>query len=466
MRGLRSPGNRLDPEQDGGFTLVEAVIALAILGLVASGFTVGMNLALQTTRDARLRQQATHLAEREVEIARDQFRHADATGQATILDYDQLVNAEPLPGGTAGQPLVVDGTDFTVTRTQTILTSGDGASPCDGAGSVDYLTIGVHVAVSWQDGGRTHEVDNRTLLTPVKGVEGDVGYLAAKLTGVDGGGTANVPVTATGPGGTRTRYTASDGCAVFMFSSDGTYTLSVDRFGYVNSEGIRAVSKTAALELGRIKVLPFSYERSASVRVGFTTSPGYALPDPLPGLSLFNSGLAAPGVLLADAGQAAPVTVWRLWPFADGYSVWASTCNQGDPAQNSLGYPRPTAVAVAAGEQSSAVVHLGPVEVRAVAGLAGPPAADVGIVAVPALGDGCRAGDDQLSLGSTGADGVLRTSLPAGTWVLAPASPRTCDLSAPEGSCPVTTAEVVVVDATGGQPDGTPVVVADLVVTP
>ena len=123
----------------------------------------------------------------------------------------------------------IDGREFTVERTNSILLSGKGESPCDGGGSVDYLTIAVNVSVSWSDTGQAHAVESKTLLTPVKGVEGDVGYIAAKLTDSSGGGTGNVPVVATGPSGSVTRYTAADGCAVFMLSTDGTYTLELDR---------------------------------------------------------------------------------------------------------------------------------------------------------------------------------------------------------------------------------------------
>ena len=186
---------------DSGFSLIEAVVALSILALVSTSFTYGMNLALRVTRDDRLRQQATHLAERELEIVRNQFQHSDESGQLGVLTAGRVTNDAPLPGGTKGSPLEIDGREFVVERTNSLQLSGNGESPCDGGGSVDYLTINVNVSVSWSDTGQAHSVESRTLLTPVKGVEGDVGYIAAKLTDSQGGGTGNVPVVATGPSG-------------------------------------------------------------------------------------------------------------------------------------------------------------------------------------------------------------------------------------------------------------------------
>ncbi len=254
---------------DGGFSLIEAVVALSILALVSTSFTYGMNLALRVTRDDRLRQQATHLAERELEIVRNKFQHSDESGQLGVLQAGRVTNDAPLPGGTQGQPLEIDGREFTVERTNSIQLKGNGESPCDGGGSVDYLTIAVNVAVSWSDSGQTRTVESNTLLTPVKGVEGDVGYIAAKLTDSAGGGTGNVAVLATGPSTSVTQYTAADGCAVFMFSTAGDYTLELNSAGYVNQEGFQNTEKTATLEKGKLKVIPFSYERAATFSVDY-----------------------------------------------------------------------------------------------------------------------------------------------------------------------------------------------------
>ncbi|MGB7981525.1 MAG: type II secretion system protein [Candidatus Nanopelagicales bacterium] len=441
---------------DAGFSLIEAVVALSILALVSTSFSYGMNLALRVTRDDRLREQATHLAERELEIVRNTFQHSDQNGQLGAITAGRVVNAAPLPGGTVGSPLLIDGRKFTVERTSSLLLNGEGQSACDGGGTVDYLTIAVNVRVTWSDTGQDHTVQSNTLLTPIKGVEGDVGYLAAKLTDAQGNGTENVAVVASGPGGSVTRYTAGDGCAVFMLSNSGTYTLTLNTAGYVNSEGFSTVAKSAALEKGKLKVMPFAYGRAATLGVSYTTAPGHQLPTPLPGLTLFNSGLPPPGERHTTPGESSPVTISDLWPFPDGYSLWAGTCDQSDPALNGLGYPRPVSRTVTPGSTTPAAVVLSPVAVRTIAHGSLPsaiPVTGVTLTATSASSTGCDPAGVTLTLGTTGADGWLRSSLPAGEWLVTPDNPTvTCLEVDPISACPQQTGTLVVVDAAGAAP--------------
>lgn len=449
---------------DEGFSLIEAVVALLVLGIVSSGFTYTMTLTLRVTRDDRLRQQATHLAEREIEITRNQFAHADTVGQAAILASGTKVNQAPLPGGTAGQDLVIDGRAFHVVRSHEIQLNGEGQSACDGGGIVDYLTIAVDVEVSWSDSGQSHTVQSQTLLTPVKGVEGDVGYLAAKLVGAAGTGTDHVSVVATGPGGSQTRTTAADGCAVFMFSAAGTYTIAVNQTGFVNSEGFQAASKTAALEIGKLKVLPLSYDEAGSLRVSYETESGYTLPSPLPVLTVFNSGLVS-GERQVGAGSN-PTVAEGLWPFSDGYSVWAGSCDQSDPARSSN--PRPVSIVAGPGQVADTSVYLAPLVVHTVHLIGGVPVpiAGISLTATAIDTSGCATGESVLNIGTTDATGQLAFALPGGSWQIQPATPFACDSEADQSNCPGNTGLVVVTDSVGGRPDGTPIVMPDLVVTP
>ena len=456
---------------DSGFSLIEAVVALSILAIVSSSFTFGMNLALKVTRDDRLRQQATHLAERELEIVRNSFQHSDDSGQLGVLQAGRVTNDAPLPGGTKGNPLVIDGRSFTVERTNSIQTNGSGQSACDGGGTVDYLTIGVNVRVSWSDAGEDHAVESNTLLTPVKGVEGDVGYIAAKLTDAEGSGTGNVPVVATGPSGSVTEYTAADGCAVFLLATSGSYTVKLNSAGYVNQEGFQSAEKSVTLEKGKLKVIPFSYGPAAAISASYASAPGHGLPTPLPGLTLFNSGLPAPGEL-HKAGSANPATMSGLWPYAGGYAVWAGTCDQSDPALNPSNFPRPIAVPAAGGATTSAAVHLAPISIRTivppnpflpgvVTGMDG-----VTLVATPVDPTGCDAPELELTLGTTSGGGFLSTSLPAGSWLVEPKGAGVyCWPVDPISACPQPTGTLVVVDATGLVPNpAVPILLPDMAV--
>ena len=440
-------------------TVIEAVVALSILGLVGSGFAVGMNQTLLVTQDDRLRQQATHLAERELEIARNRFQHADENGQLGALTAGTLVNDEPLPGQTEGQPVRIDGRDFTVRRTQYLITKGGGANACEGGSSVTYLSLGVTAVVSWSQNSQVRSVENRTILTPQKGVEGDVGYLAAKVVNASGQPVNGLTVNATGPSGPAAPVTTVDGCAVFMFTTPGAYTLSLNETGYVNFEGFQEVAKSATVEMGKLGVLPFTYDRQARATVTYRTAAGHALPQTLPGLTLFNSGLVSGVIHLNPASS--PAAVNGLWPYPEGYSVWAGTCDQSDPSLNASGYPRPTSVVMAGGSLEAVSVYLAPVTVRLVDD-DGVAVAGAQVVARPVSIDGCEGADAELTLGVTEADGSLHSALPAGVWVIEPGPGYTCEMDA--DTCPATTSEILVVDPTGGASTDPALVVPDLVV--
>lgn len=451
-----------------GLTLIEVVVSLSLLGIVGSGFTVGLTQTLLLTQDDRIRQQATHIAERELEIARNRFQHSDETGQLGALTAGTVINGEPLPGGEVGEPIQVDGQAFTVRRTQHLITNGSGSNPCDGGASVTYLSLGVTVAVQWAANGETRSVENRTILTPQKGVEGDVGYLAAKVTNAAGAPVDDLSVSATGLGGGSAQSVQTvDGCAVFMFSTPGEYALSLSEPGYVNFEGFQEVSKSATLEIGKLAVLPFTYDQAASLSVTYETAAGHALPETLPGLTLANSGLVG-GRRQVD-GSTSPASVTGLWPFADGYGVWAGTCDQSDPGLNEFGYPRPTTESVTGGSTRNVQVPLAAVSVRVVDS-AGTPVAGVPLIAQPESAVGCGATDMTLALGASDSGGSLATSLPAGAWSIGPGPGYTCHddpvLPPEDEACPQTTGALVVVNSDGQAVTGPAVSVPDVVVTP
>ncbi len=397
-----------------GFTVIELMVALVILALVSTSFSYGLQLALSVTREDRARVQATNLAARELEIVRNEFG-ASKSAPTTLGAVSEVTNPHPLPGGTSGQPLNLDGTDFTVVRIVEWLPAGTGTSPCDGGSAVTYPSLGVNVRVSWGENGSERHVESNTVLTPPKGTLATIqGFIAAKVFGADGEGLASLPVDITGPGGGQTRVTAGDGCAVFALTTLGNYTVILDEPGYVSFDGQPTTSKPTTVTAGSIQIVPFSYDAAATLDLEYVITDGvgteYQQPAPPPSVTLFNASLPTMGKQEVASGT---ITVTGLWPFPDGYSVWAGTCMLNDPA--TTGGARATPVTPEPGETLTAEVELKPLTVTFLDD-DDQPLANTAVEATILDTTGCE--ETEFDLGSTDENGVLKASLPYGQWTL------------------------------------------------
>lgn len=394
--------------------MIELMVSMTILALVSASFAYGLELAMSVTREDRARVQATNLAARELEIVRNEFG-ASKSAPTTLGATSEVTNPHPLPGGTSGQPLNLDGTDFTVVRTVEWLPAGTGTSPCDGGSAVTYPSLGLNVRVSWEENGNERDVESNTVLTPPKGTLATIqGFIAAKVLGADGTGVASLPVDITGPGGGQTRVTAGDGCAVFALTTLGNYTVILDEPGYVSFDGQASTSKPATVTAGSIQIVPFSYDAAATLNLEYVISDDvgseYTQPAPPPSVTLFNASLPTMGKQEVPSGT---TTVTGLWPFPDGYSVWAGTCVLNDPA--TTGGTRATPVTPEPGQTVTAEVELKPLIVTFLDD-DDQPLDEVDVVATTVDNTGCE--ETEFDLGETDENGVLRASLPYGQWTL------------------------------------------------
>jgi type II secretory pathway pseudopilin PulG len=405
---------------EAGLTIVELLVAMVIFAMVALSLAYTLQMALLSTRDDRNRVQAAHLAARELEIARNEFG-STSTGPATLGGTSVVTNPHQLPGGTAGQPLKVDGTTYTVVRKVEWLPAGTGSSPCDGGSAVNYPSLGVNVKVTWTAMHGTPAVESNTILTPPKGtLNTGMAFVAAKILGASGTGLGGIAVTLTGPGGSPVVTTADDGCAVFALTTMGSYTATIGSTGYVTFDGQPGSSKSGiSVTAGTLQQVNFTYDQAATLVVALPDDHHHARPAPLPGLVYFNPGLVPLGTRTVTPG-AASTTIGSLWPFSDGYSVWAGTCKQSDPA--TTGGSRPSPVVVPPGSSRSVVVPLAELSLD-ITTIAGAPLPGYKVVATPADGTGCAPAETSLALGAADSDGTLLTSLPGGVWELAVTDP-------------------------------------------
>jgi prepilin-type N-terminal cleavage/methylation domain-containing protein len=413
VRALRRPKNRGVPHStEAGLSLIEVMIAMVIFAVVAAALVAGLASVMKTARLDKNRVAAANLASRELEIVRNEF-NASLTGPTTLAAANYVVNPHPLPGGTAGSPLLVDTVPYTVTRNVEWLPAGTGKSACDGGAAITYPTLSVNVEVSWPGMAGVPPVETSTVLTPRKGIlSSSLAFVGVKV--LDNAGLPQVGqlVQLSGPGGTTTDTTEADGCAVFSVSSFGTYAASMNTVGQVDFYGTQNPSKNVTVASGTLSQLTFNYDQAATLGVTLATQAGYALPTTLPGITMANTGLQPSGIRqLASSGVT--TTIPTLWPFTDGYSLWAGTCSQSDPA--TAGGTRSPAVIVAPGASGASTVTLGPVSVHVQTTL-GVALTNATVTAVPVSVTGCTGVDASLTLGVTNASGNLLTSLPAGSW--------------------------------------------------
>jgi type II secretory pathway pseudopilin PulG len=403
--------HQVDPES--GLGLIELLFAMVIFTIVATGVAYGLQTATHATGSDRLRVQAASLAAREMDYTRHEFS-STANGPLTLASSGSTPDPHPLPGGTAGQPLLVDGVPFTVTRNVEWLPAGAGQSPCDGSGTaVTYPVLAVNVEVSWAQMGNVAPVESNTILTPPKGVvKNTISFVAVKVIDSNAQPQAGLPVTLTGTAFANTQTTSEDGCTVFSVANAGSYTATVTSPGFVDSGGNAVATRSAPVASTGSFVIPapISYDQAAKLNVTMSSDAGYAVPTAALPVTLYNSGIQPTGSTVVT-GSGSTRTITGLWPFSSGYITWPGSCAQSDPSAN-----RSAATVVAGGGTGSVVQRLAPVALTVVKNSVALPGAT--IVAIPALATSCSSTENPMSLGVTNASGLLNTSLPAGTWTI------------------------------------------------
>jgi len=268
-------------DRDDGFTLIEVVLAMVILGIVSTAILALVLSAQAQSVVNRNRVAAANLAARELDLVRDQFT-ASSSGPTDIVAAGKVTNPHPLTGGITGSPLVVDGTQYTVVRNVHWDTVGTGKSSCEGGTKVQYPTMTVTVTVTWPHMGVVKPVVSSAMLSPSKktGLDDSSTVIAAKVVDQNAHPVEGVRLGANSYSGA----TDADGCAVIDVSAaaSGTaFTLKVLDDDYVDMSGTTKPSK----DIGILKPgdfysnANFTVARPGSVTVRLVDTKGDLVPD-------------------------------------------------------------------------------------------------------------------------------------------------------------------------------------------
>ncbi len=195
---------------ESGFSIVEVVASALILAVLAGAVALALIGNVKFSGNERQRSQADEVAQQDQERLRGLSAQElnDVNGQTRTVQLDN--------------------TPYTVTSTAQFLSSG-GVTACGSTGSGAAAYFKVVSSVIW-NGNKTPVVEQSVIAPPGGGV------LLTQVEDQTGAGVSGVGVSASGPSA-ASGTTDSTGCTVLAGLASGSYTLTLSKSGYVDTNG-------------------------------------------------------------------------------------------------------------------------------------------------------------------------------------------------------------------------------------
>ncbi len=389
---------------DDGFSLVEALVAIILLGLLAAAVADPLVTALHLTRANRMRVVAANLASRQIELTR-------------------ALNTTAIPSGQKSWTVPVDDTTFTVTQTAEYVPRNSTSSTCDSPQDSQLGYKRVTVNVTWPQMDGVKPVRSDTLKTlGVVGLDPTKGSLAVSVKDRNGVGLGGQTVTLAPTGDSQ--LTGDNGCAVFVDLTAGSnYSVAVNTPGYVDTNmSQNSVKGPLTVLAATISKASIDYDRAAGLGLSYVGPPKYTPANVLPAgyappstpfpitlrSTLFGNltkafpDCGSAGAVAGSCATGNPRSISPLYPSAQGYGAWAGGCADAAP-------PTPTPIAVTPGATTAGTVALAAVQVTVSGGNGAVPVWAVH----PPDSASCPAGEAyRVGVNS----GVIKTALPYGKW--------------------------------------------------
>jgi prepilin-type N-terminal cleavage/methylation domain-containing protein len=386
-----------------GFTIIEMMVALTIFAVVMTAVASIVGSSLFTTANNRNRSVAANLAAQEMEIVR-------------ATQFAQL------PVGQVTSTSIVDGTLFTVTRDSEWISKDADSGACDGESGEALAFLRVDVSVTWPVMSGVAPVTTNTVITPPIGAyDPNSGHIAVSVLDRDAVPQAGVPVNIAGPQN-KTQTTTTDGCAFFAYLPVGTYNVSLSLPGYVDGQGASSPTQAASVSVGATVPVQFDYDLASTLDLKLKALGGGQPPDGLR-ITLANTHLLPSGTkIISGAPPGADRLVPNLFPYVDGYQVWAGSCADADPEGKKLdgspyypGQSRDAAMSVSPGSVTNGNVRVQKTTVT-VLDKNGLPVVGRQVKIVHSADNLCSAGESFTFIGVTDGVGQITAAIPFGTW--------------------------------------------------
>ena len=312
------------PSQEGGFSLIEVIIAMMVFMVIATAVAYTMTAALKVTKDSRSRVAAANLASQEIDLDRST---ANIFG---LLDTTRTV--------------IVSGQVFTIKRATQWVSDPNVAQSCGtgGGGSLRYKRI--NVSVTWPGmASPASAVRSDTLLSPSHDVhlnDPTKGTILVSVSDQSGAGIPGVAVSAAPslvPNGAvappTPAVTDSQGCTYLLSVTPGNYDVTVSRSQYLDGDQKPTPIKSTVVAAGNSGSTQFTLAQQATLNLVY--APNYTATTPM----IATNQDVTFDAITEQAISSGPVSSINLFPYAGGYGVLAGNmsaavpyCNSVDPA--------------------------------------------------------------------------------------------------------------------------------------
>jgi Tfp pilus assembly protein PilV len=304
MSRARRACSALSSEQ--GSLLIEVMVGALVLAITTFAVMNGLDGAQATGRVNKERSVSSTLAQQDIERLR-------AYPIAALSNFSQT------------RTVTVGTVQYTVQSESEWVRDASGVLNCtDDSAQADYLKISSTV----RSPAQTTPVKEVSLLTPAAGTfNSTTGTLVVKVTGRDNQPLGGVSVSLSGTG-SYSDTTNSEGCAIFGFIPTGDYDVDVP--GRVSWGGDNSSTSQATVVANKTTLKPLEVEVPASLRAHFMRPDGTAAA--WHELQVANAKLPAGTRDFVAASAATAIDATGLFPFLDGYGVYAGTCAKNNPA--------------------------------------------------------------------------------------------------------------------------------------
>ena len=297
-----------------GVMIVELCMTALIVALIGIGVFTGVQGATRGSGIAKSRSIAASLGQQDQERMRA-FKAID------LANYRDT------------RTVTVAGIPYTVQSTARWVSDTTSASCASGAMSSNYINI--QSSVTWTNMAGLQPITTSSLYAPPPGsFSPGQGAIAAQVMNNANAPVSGLPVNLS-PSNLQDT-TDSKGCVVFaaLNPSPPNYDVSFSRPGWVDNNGVNAVTKPATVIAATTTPLSFLYDEAGTIAVSFETQVGANPPQPAQAKAVrVENGELQPDQSEAFTVASPQLTVnaTPLFPFTSAYTVYAGGCAANNP---------------------------------------------------------------------------------------------------------------------------------------